>query len=105
VRYTTCLGAADAPAVGHPAAEVITAADDHGDLDAEAVHGKYLIGDAGEARGVSPGPCIAGQGLAAELDHYSAVPRQGQGSLRPVLSARHGISPRVQRGHRPAHAN
>ena len=46
---------ADAPPLGHPAAEVVTAADDDRDLDAEVVHGQHLIGDPSEARGIDAG--------------------------------------------------
>jgi len=46
---------ADPPPLGHPAPEVVAAADDDRDLDAEVVHGQHLVGDPGEARGIDTG--------------------------------------------------
>jgi decaprenylphospho-beta-D-erythro-pentofuranosid-2-ulose 2-reductase len=46
---------ADPPPLGHPAPEVVPAADDDRDLDAEVVHRQHLVGDPGEARGIDTG--------------------------------------------------
>ena len=93
------LGPADPPAVGHPAAEVVPAADHDRDLHAEVVHGQHLVGDPGEAGGIGAGSGGPGQGLAAELDHHSAVSRQRQGPFPYEFSGGHAIRPRGH--HRP----
>ena len=59
------LGAADAPSFGHPAAEVVSAADHHRHLHAEIVHGENFLGDAGQAGRIYPGATPSGECLAA----------------------------------------
>ena len=49
------FGPADAPALGHPATEVVPAADDDGYLHAEITHGQHLVRDAGQAGRVHSG--------------------------------------------------
>src|SRR5882757_8615767 len=69
------LGPADAPALGHPAAEVVAAADDDRHLYAEIVHGENFLGHPGQAVRVDPGASRSGECLATELDDDPAIAR------------------------------
>jgi NitT/TauT family transport system substrate-binding protein len=76
------LGPADAPALGHPAAEVVAAADDHRHLHAEIVYGENLLGHPGQAGRVDPGASRSGECLATELDDDPAIARHS--ALHPA---------------------
>ena len=77
------LGAADAPPLGHPAAEVVSAADHHRHLHAEIVHGQNFLGDAGQAGRIYPRAACSGECLAAQLDDNPAIARHGQENPHP----------------------
>jgi ABC-type amino acid transport substrate-binding protein len=77
------LGPADAPALGHPAAEVVASADDHRHLHAEIVHGEDFLGHPGQAGRVDPGAPRSGERLATELDDDPAIARHSQETPNP----------------------
>ena len=77
------LGPADAPALGHPAAEVVPAADHDRDLYAEIVNGQNLLGDAGQAGRIDPGTARPRERLAAQLDENPAIARHSLVDPRP----------------------
>src|SRR6185437_8026961 len=76
------LGPADAPALGHPAAEVVASADDHRHLHAEIVYGEDFLGHPGQAGRVNPGAPRSGERLATELDDDPAIARHS--ALHPA---------------------
>src|SRR6476660_3938957 len=76
------LGPADAPALGHPAAEVVASADDHRHLHAEIMHGEDFLGHPGQAVRVDPGAPRSGERLATELDDDPAIARHS--ALHPA---------------------
>ena len=56
-----------------PAAEVVAATDDHGQLDPEIVHLKQFVGELPQAGWVHSPAGRASQGLPAELDHDTRI--------------------------------
>jgi len=82
------LGPADAPALGHPAAEVVPAADDDRHLHAQIVYGENFLGDAGQASRIDPGAARPRERLAAQLDENPAIARHSLTDPRPGRPAR-----------------
>jgi hypothetical protein len=67
------LGPADAPALGHPAAEVVAAPDHHRHLNAKIPERQNLLRDPGQAVWIDTGVRASGERLTAELDDDPAI--------------------------------